>query len=90
MFQFGEFHTVCQHLVQINVTVRRTPVGRVDELRREELPNGGIWPDGMPDGGKAGGGWWEEGRRSSGNRPSDWRGVVPAAIEQRGEGEGDL
>jgi hypothetical protein len=35
-------------------------------------------------------GWWEEGRRSSGNRPADWRGVVPAAIEQRGEEMGDL
>jgi hypothetical protein len=30
-----------------------------------------------------------EGRRSSGNRPADWRGVVPAATEQQ-EGRGDL
>jgi hypothetical protein len=35
-------------------------------------------------------GRWEEGRRSSGNRPADWRGVVPAATEQRREGERDL
>jgi hypothetical protein len=35
-------------------------------------------------------GWWEEGRRSAGNRPADWRGVVAAATEQRGEGRGDL
>jgi hypothetical protein len=32
-------------------------------------------------------GWWEEGRQSAGNRPVDWRGVVPAATEQR-EGKG--
>jgi hypothetical protein len=32
-------------------------------------------------------GWWEKGRWSAGNRPADWRGVVPAATEQRGEGE---
>jgi hypothetical protein len=24
---------------------------RVDEARREEFPDGGIWPDGTPDGG---------------------------------------
>jgi hypothetical protein len=35
-------------------------------------------------------GWWEEGRRSSGNRLADWRGVVPAAAKERGEGEEDL
>jgi hypothetical protein len=36
----------------------------------------------------AGGGWWDEGRRSSANRPADWRGVVSAATEQQREGEG--
>jgi hypothetical protein len=32
-------------------------------------------------------GWWEKGQRSVGNRPTDWRGVVAAVTEQRGEGK---
>jgi hypothetical protein len=36
-------------------------------------------------------GWWEEGQQSACNRPTDWRGVVPAATEQlEGRGRGDL
>jgi hypothetical protein len=51
------FKHLGEHLLFLVVGVHfrqangRTPAGRVDEARREEFPDGGIWPDGTPDGG---------------------------------------
>jgi hypothetical protein len=67
--------------------IRGTPVGRVDEERREGAVR---WRNiGRGQDIRRNIDCWVEERRSSGNWPADWRGMVPAATEQR-EGREDL